>query len=415
MLSKFLKNNNINQLLGNFLSLSVLRGGQLLIPLVTLPYLVQTIGLSKFGLISYVTALCMYFSALIQYGFQITATRDISRAKISGSTEEISRIYGVTFFSSITLSSVSLVFFSIIVLLVPSFNEYALLYFIVFLFQVFESLFPVWLFHGLEKMKYITYVNLTSKVLNLICIFIFIKVESDYIFVPILNLLFSFMSLVISLYIVKTKFKYSLKKTDACEVLDNLKVGRHAFITQFAPNLYNNTSVFLLGLFFDNSVVGVYTAASRIIEVIMSFGRIFVSTFLPYLSRKTDEFKYFLFFMLAVGALFSAGLGFCSNLIAEYFYNDDGSIGHYILLLSPWVFFIYGRNAIGVNYLMLQGYERLYSKIILFSSIISFSIALILIPNYGINGAVSIIVFSSVLMFLITFIAFLRVNKYERR
>lgn len=415
MFSRYLKNKNAQVLIGNFLSLSILRGGQLLIPLITLPYLVQTIGLNKFGLISYATALCMYFSALIQYGFQVTATRDISRAKASGDYKEISRMYGVTLLSSIALSIISFIIFSVIVYFIPSFNQYSLLYFIVFLFQVSESLFPVWLFHGLEKMKYITYINLSFKVFNLICIFLFVKVENDYLMVPILSFTFSLLSFLVSLYIIKFKFKLSLDVPRINEILHNLNVSRHAFITQFAPNLYNNTTSFLLGVFFDNTVVGIYTAASRIVEVFMSFGRIFVSTFLPFLSRKSDDFRYFLLFMLVIGGLFSIGLGVGSNFISRYFYNDDGVIGHYIMLLSPWVFFIYARNAIGVNYLMLKGYEKLYSKVILVCSVFSFFVALFLIPNYGINGAISVIVFSSVLMFLITFIVFLRVNKYEQR
>ena len=415
MFSKYLKSSSVKSLIGSFLSLSILRGGQLVIPLITLPYLVNTIGLTKFGLISYATALGMYFAAVIQYGFQITATRDIARAKLAGDENDISQIYSLTFFSSLALSFISFLVFAGIVALVPSFSQYSILYFIVFLFLTSESIFPVWLFHGLEEMKYITYVNLSFKVLNLICILLFIKVENDYMLVPILNLIFSFCSLIVSLYIIRFKFKLRFILPNIHEVFSNLNVNRHAFITQFAPNLYNNTTSFLLGLYFGNTVVGIYTAAIRIVEVFMSFGRIFVSTFLPFLSRKSDKFKSFLIFMLVVGAVFTLLLALGSDFIAEYFYNDDGSIGNYIMLLSPWVFFIYARNAIGVNYLMLNGHEKLYSNIILYSSIFSFVVALYLIPNYEINGAISIIVFSSVLMFLLTFIALIRVSKNEQR
>lgn len=103
MLSKLTNTENKKRLLANFASLIVLRGFQFLIPLITLPYLVRTIGLEKFGLINFALALGLYFGAVVQYGFGVTATREIARNR--DDPEKLSQIYSATLFYRLYLIS----------------------------------------------------------------------------------------------------------------------------------------------------------------------------------------------------------------------------------------------------------------------------------------------------------------------
>ena len=45
----------------------------------------------------------------------------------------------------------------------------------------------VWFFQGIEKMKFVTLINVLAKVIFTVLVFIFIKSESDYLKVPIFN------------------------------------------------------------------------------------------------------------------------------------------------------------------------------------------------------------------------------------
>ena len=56
---------NKKRLVSNFMSLSVLRGFQFIIPLITLPYLVRTIGIENFGLVKLAISLNLYFGAIL--------------------------------------------------------------------------------------------------------------------------------------------------------------------------------------------------------------------------------------------------------------------------------------------------------------------------------------------------------------
>ena len=74
----------------NFASLGLMQAINYLLPIILTPYLVVTIGISNVGIIATMTAFAAYFQLLIDYGFNLTATREIARN--SSDNEYLSRI-----------------------------------------------------------------------------------------------------------------------------------------------------------------------------------------------------------------------------------------------------------------------------------------------------------------------------------
>ena len=71
-------NEDKKALASNIVALFVLRGLNIILPLVTLPYVVRVLGLDVFGRISFAVAFVMFFQILVSFGFDLSATKAIS-------------------------------------------------------------------------------------------------------------------------------------------------------------------------------------------------------------------------------------------------------------------------------------------------------------------------------------------------
>ncbi len=110
----------------NFFSLSIIQSVNYILPLITTPYIARVIGLEKYGVIAFALALCQYFVVFTSYGFNLTATRNISKNR--SNTHELSLIFSRVMYTKVFLFSISLPVFIVIVVLVPTFRSNWILY-----------------------------------------------------------------------------------------------------------------------------------------------------------------------------------------------------------------------------------------------------------------------------------------------
>lgn len=405
----FLKNKERINLFTNFISLVSVKGVDFLIPLFILPYLVRTLGISIFGLLSFSLAFCMYFGAVIHYGYSITAVRDISRVR--NNLELLSKKYSAFLTVSALLLLGSLVTLIILLIFIPKLNEYWVLHILTFYFIAMQSLFPSWFFQGIEQMKYIAFINLTTKVLFLISLLLFVKTPKDYLLVPLLNAFAMTISTVISFWIIRKKFKMIYAMPNILELKSVIKEGRHSFIALFAPTLYNSTAMFILGYTTNNSVIGIYASATKLIDAFNSIGILLSTTFLPYLSRNIQKHLSFSKLMILVGlVLSSTAFIFSEELILILFSSENVIVSKYFKLLTPMILFIFIRFTYGPNYLMLIGKESIYKNIVFYSCFLFFIIAIIVIPILEIYGAIFILLVTTFVMAILTYFY---ANKYK--
>lgn len=378
------------RLFGNFIYLSVLRGFQFLIPLLTLPYLIRTVGVSNYGLISFAMSLGLYFGALIQFGFGISATREIARIKEDHA--KLESVYSSTLIASVLLALVSIFLFSLIMIAFENLKTEVRLYSGTMAYVVFNSLFPIWFFQGTEKMKYITIFSVATGLIYLISLVCLVKNESDYFLVPFLYAIAALMTLCASLLFIRKEFCIKIKLSSWKQVKNTLDTGRNAFFSQLAPNLYNNSTTFLLGIHFNTTTVGIFSAAGKIIDAVASIAQILSKTFLPFFSRTLNNHKLFCKFMIGVGVtLTTIVFIFAENIVELLFGPKIPETALYLKTMSLSIIFIFMINAFGVNFLMLIGKDSLVKDIVIYSSIAVFFLGIFIIPTHGIMGAVYIV------------------------
>lgn len=401
---------NKNILIKNFLSLISLRGLELLIPLLTMPYLLRTIGVEKYGLVSFGYAFANYFGAIIQYGFSVTATRDIARNRHDAIA--INRLYS-NFLASSGLLALVAITTALLLLLVFTQLRSAWPLLLLSLSQVIlQSIFPVWFFQGIERMAFIAYLNLGSKLIFIAGIILLIHGPEDYLYLPILNLFSAAMMLICSMWIISRKFKVQISKPAWSSLRETLFNGRHAFINQLAPNLYNNSTTFLLGLLSGGYGVGIYSVVTKVIDVASSVGYIISNTFLPHLSLSIRNHEIFKKVMLTLGLFGTICIVAGANLIGRLLHPTDGpAIAELLRMASISVFMIFAMLTFGTNYLMLVQRESIAGRVSLITSLAFFVVALILVPNFGVVGGVVTLIGARTCMAAALYINYRRMNR----
>lgn len=416
MINKFfllIKNKDNRRLFTNFISLFSIKGVDFLIPLLIFPYLVRTLGIDVFGLLAFSTAFCVYFGAIIHYGYSISAVRDISRVK--SDEKALGKLYSSLISLSFVLVFVCVILIMLLLIFIPSLKEYWLLHICSFFHVAMFSLFPAWFFQGIEKMKFIAYINLSTKILYILSLFLLVTGPEDFILVPFLHGFFMTISVLASFIIIHFYLKIKYERPSIKELKGVLKSGKHSFIIQLAPTLYNSTTTFILGYTSSNTIVGIYASAIKLIYALNSASIIISTTFLPYLSVNLSKHKMFSYIMWFIGVTVTLLAFIFSDTIILFFYgNENLIVSTWFRALVPMVLFIFIRNTYGPNFLMLIDKERTYKNIVLYTCLVFFVLSILIVPKFNLQGGVFIMVGTTAIMCFSTLYYYFKHRKINK-
>ena len=218
----------------NFFSLVILQGANYILPLLILPYLVRVLGTEKFGLVMFAQSLALFLTVFVDFGFNISGTREISLARKN--KEKTSQIFFAIMFIKLGLLLLAFAILYIIVNTVTRFSIDAQVYLFSFGVVVGQAFFPVWFFQGIEKMKFVTFINILAKGIFTVLVFFLVKSEADYFKVPIYNSLGFVISGLLGFGLSFKYFKYKLPTFNLVKRL--LVESFSLFVSNFATSLY---------------------------------------------------------------------------------------------------------------------------------------------------------------------------------
>jgi O-antigen/teichoic acid export membrane protein len=359
------------RLLSNFFSLSALRGANMILPLITLPYLVRVLGVENFGLVNFSLSIIMYFSILVSFGFELSATREISIHR--DNSEKVSEIFSSVMLIKGILSLLSFIVLSIMIMFIDTLNEHAMLYYATFGIVVGNVLFPVWFFQGMERMKYITYINVISRIIFTILIFVLVKDSEDYIYVPILNSLGTIIGGIYALWLVFKLFSVHLLMPKREMVLFQLNNSYHFFLSRVATKGSRYYATTIIGLFFGNTVVGYYAMVEKLYYAFMSLGGIVSQTFYPYMSRTRNIifYKKILFSTIGISITLLLPILYFNEMLLHFVFNIQNELLSkiFVIIFSGAIFGI-ASALIGYPILAAFGEIKYANNSLIYASII---------------------------------------------
>ncbi|OTG90620.1 flippase [Acinetobacter sp. ANC 3832] len=391
-LNKLLENEEKRKFLGNFFSLATLQGLNYILPLLTLPYLVRVLGVEKFGLLAFATAIIGYFIVLTDYGFNFTATRDVSLHR--DNNEKLNEIFSSVMIIKFVLCTISLLILTVLIICFNKFNADPWLYYLTFGTVFGQILFPVWFFQGVEQMRYITIINIIAKTFFTIAIFLMVKHSSDYLLVPLLTSLGAIFAGLYSLFLIHKSFNISFKLQEINVVVSYLKGGSNLFLTSALGNLLTSSGTVILTFVSTSTVVGYYSAAEKLFRAIVGLFTPITQALYPISCRKLAQQITAQSYIKRVGIVIGGMAMFVSLIVAllsekiiTFVYGVAFQSYSYILaVMMIWLFFGVINNIIGIQYLSASRKDKFYTASFLVAGLVTVLLNLVLIPHLLING-----------------------------
>jgi polysaccharide transporter, PST family len=407
-----LKDEN-RRLFSNIFSLGILQGVNYILPLITVPYLVRVLGPDYFGLLAFSTATISYFMLITDYGFNLSATRQISILR--NNLDKLNEIFSSVMMIKTAFMIISFILMSLLVFSFERFSENWELYFVTFGMVLGQVLFPVWLFQGMERMKYITFLSVGAKVFFTVCIFIFVREQGDYLIVPLLTALGFIVSGLLSLYLAKKEFGVSFRWQPIQNIRFQLVDGWHVFFSSIAVSLYTISTTFILGLFTNNIAVGYFAAADKIVQAVKGLYSPVSQAIYPLISKKIHENKQVgLVFIQKVTRIIGTGMFMISLLLfmlAEQISDLILGVQYQqsipllkIMAFLPFIISI--SNLFAVQGLYNLGKAALVSKFIGLIAILHLIIVTFSIYQFGTTGAVFGMLITEVIVSIVSIFYF---------
>lgn len=255
---------NEKTLAKNTFWLYVMQISSYVFPFFTFPYLTRVLGPANYGIVVFANASMAYFQMLLEFGFILSATSEISLSR-----ENFVKVRKITFSvlcGKFVLAILGALILVACLLFVEKFRENSL-YFVLSYIGVFLTIFlPDFLFRGIEKMNILTYRVLLSKLVYTICIFAFIHKNSDFIFVPIATILSNLAAILLTWIEIIRNLKIYPIKVKFSEIFDELKNSSVFFLSRIAVSMYQTLNTILLGFKFPSAELANYGAANNLVS-----------------------------------------------------------------------------------------------------------------------------------------------------
>ena len=275
--------NHQRALIFNFNYLAVLQVFQLVLPLITYPYLIRVLGAELYGVVAFANAVVVYFNVFIDFGFNISEIREISVNR--DDLSQVSKTVSTVIVAKLLLTLVAFVALFALVFFVPALKAHGWLYLASLGMLLDTALNPRFYFQAVEKMKFITLLNVGARLLFLVMIFVAVKAPEDYVLVPLLTSIGAVLSSLLGLAIMGLHYRVRFKLPSLSGLKQALVNSLPFFGSRVSVLAINKTNVVLIGSFLGYTEVAYYDLAEKLVSVMKMPFNIFNQVLYPNVSK----------------------------------------------------------------------------------------------------------------------------------
>ena len=363
---KLENNKTAKTLFANFTYLSILEIIGLLLPLISYPYVIRTVGADDYGVVVFCQAIIAYVVIIINFGYNVSATRKISENRTN--VFKIREIYSSIVYQKLLIFAICLVSGLFVLIFLKYDYSVILLGFIGLCIQ--EVFFPTWLFQGLERMKFITIITFVAKCSCLILIFLFVHDKKDYACIPVLYSIGGFFTSVLSVIILKKKFDIYFVKVSKYRMKEDFLESLPFFTSRLSAIVMERGNVLVIGTFFSYDMVAIYDLCAKIVSILKTPFSLVAQVIYPNVAKSKNMLlvKKSIKIVLLFGAFVCLFVYlFAPNIILLL--SDTSMLGA-VSILKIMVLYV---PIVGISYLfgasvlVVKGYSREYNLSVVYS------------------------------------------------
>lgn len=382
-------------LIKNFSALSIMQAGTMLMPIVTIPYIVRVLGIDNFGLVSFAQAIMLFLVVVGDFGINLYAPKII--ASVRHDSEVLKDAFWSLSFIRIVAILIMFAIIAAIILMVPQAHDEICLFIGSSFYALSILVFPVWFLQGMEQLILLAFFNFIVRLVGVILIFIFIKHASDYWLVPYLQ---GGVPTVIFLgcfvYILK-RFSLGKPRFSLNKIRKMAKEVAAIFVTNISVSTYTTLNPVVLGFVAGNAAVGYFAGAQKLVAAVLAlFHGQMSQIFYPNISRKyvtsEKDALHILRYSFAAMMITSISIAIVGFVYAPQALRLVLGIGMEpavlpMRLMLIGMVFIAASNVFGIQTMLPFGLKRQFSTILTISALVNLSMTFFLSRAYAQDGA----------------------------
>lgn len=395
----------------NFIMNTILTVLSIIVPIITFPYVSRILFPQGIGKVSFATSIITYFSLVIQLGVPTYGIKAVACTR--DDNEKMSRV--VKSLMIINLSMCIIVYGIFIILLfgIPKLFENKLLYFVLSITFITDTIGVEWLYKGLEKYKYITVRSLIFKFIAMCCIFMFVKNETHYLRYAFFTVLASVGSNICNFVSLRNNvINIRIRKSD---ILIHMRPVFMLFAMSVATTIYTNMDNIMIGIIHSDTEVGYYSTAvtlrRALLMLVTSLGTVMLPRTSYYIQNNLlDEFN-----ELSAKAMHFVTLIALPVMLFTIIVSDIGitiyagesflPAASALRYIAPTILFAGWSNITGIQMLIPLNKEHMVVISVVGGAIVDFILNLLWIPSFSFCGAACATTIAEIVVLVIQLIA----------
>jgi polysaccharide transporter, PST family len=359
-----------------------------LVPLVSVPYLARTLGPSGWGRVAFALAFGELLVMLIEFGFNLSATREVARHR--DSTEHCREIASGVLGAQAVLSLAAIAIALAVAPFVPGLRNYPKLFASGLFYGIAQGIAPLWFFQGMERMRTAAALEIHGKLLGLCCVFAFVHAPADDWKVLLAQALPPAICSIAGIALMRRVTGLEIPRMAGIRAA--LERGWPMFLFRGGLSLYGVANAFVLGMFAPAAQVGYFASSEKIGKAASGLLTPLRDAIYPRLSRMIRHSPSAARRLAGAGALVSTAAGFFISLtlfvfapsIVRLLMGPGFAPAVTVLrILSALPFIIAVTESVGLQWLLPQGRDKTVNQIIFSGGFLNLALALVLAPRFA--------------------------------